>query len=85
MDSFDKLLLRDGSPLTETEETVFKVPQRRRRPTHFPAQVKIMKTRLFMAEGGFTAKEGYRLKKVLTRLNVLLAANDNSSQVSVPV
>ena len=39
----------------------------------------IMKTRLFMSEGRFTHQEGYRLKKVLTKLNIVLGVNENEN------
>ena len=38
-----------------------------------------MKTRLFMSEGQFTHQEGYRLKKVLTKLNIVLGVNENEN------
>ena len=44
---------------------------------YFPDVEKFMtKTRSFMSEGCFTGQETYRLKKFLTKLNVLLSNSD---------
>ncbi|KAL2087999.1 hypothetical protein ACEWY4_016827 [Coilia grayii] len=45
---------------------------------YFPDIEQFMsKARIFMREGNFTEQEGYRLRKILTKLNVLLNAKDD--------
>ena len=40
----------------------------------------LSKTRLFLAEGRFTEREGFRLRKYVTKLNTVLGNSDTDSQ-----